>query len=432
MKTNHPFTVLRPFLMLWGTQSLSALGTAMTDYALVIWVYNQEGTASSLSLLTLCSFLPTILFRFLAGAIADRRNKKRIMLFSDLLAACGTLAVFALFSASALAIVHLYVINFLLSMMNAFQVPASYVATSVLTPKEHYTLAEGLQTVSGALISILSPVLGSILLTRGGMHAVLTFDLITFAIAFLTLLFIMIPDTEDRQENAGTFGQTCLSGLRYLKEHPSILRLIVFIAAVNFLAKLGPDGLMSAFILCRSSGDHAALGIVQSAEASGLLAGGAMAALTRPSRDHERMIYIMCCLIFIAGIALSLSRTVIGWCITAFLQYLFAAVMNVHWGTLMRSAVPLEMQGRVFSARDTLQNCTIPLGLYLGGVLSDRVFEPLMSGESTVRSILTPVFGIGSGAGIGVLFFLVSTAGVLLSVICPNTAHFYRRRAGRK
>ncbi len=427
MKKIMNSTSLRPFLMLWSSQSISSMGTAMTNYALVIWVYSQNGTASSLSMLTLCSFLPTILFRFLAGAIADQWNKKHIMLLSDLFAACGTFAVFALYSTSVLTIAHLYIINVLLSLMNAFQVPAAYVATSLLVPDEYYTRAGGLQTVSGALISILSPVLGAIVLAWGGMLAVLVIDLSTFAVAFLTLLFIRIPEIEGQRESAESFWKTSLSGLRYLKEHPNILRLIVFIAAVNFLAKLGPDGMMSAFILGRANNDQVALGVVQSAVAFGLLAGGTLVTLMKSVRNHVRVVFIMCCLIFATGIALALSRNIIGWCVTAFLQYLFAAVMNVHWNTLMRSVVPLEMQGRVFSARDTLQNCTIPLGLYLGGVLADHVFEPLMASESTAKELLVPVFGSGSDAGIAVLFFLVSVTGLMLSAVCMHMRCFYER-----
>ncbi len=78
-KMNMP-NGLEGFLRLWASQTVSALGTAMTEYALVIWVYGQRGTASSVTLLTLCTFLPTILFRFAGGALADRWDKKRVML----------------------------------------------------------------------------------------------------------------------------------------------------------------------------------------------------------------------------------------------------------------------------------------------------------------------------------------------------------------
>ena len=102
---------LHSFLLLWGSQTVSQLGTAMTDYAVIIWVYSQKGTASSVALLTVCTFLPTIFFRFVAGSMVDRQNKKRIMLIADLLAACGTLAVFTLHSTDVLRIWHLYIIK---------------------------------------------------------------------------------------------------------------------------------------------------------------------------------------------------------------------------------------------------------------------------------------------------------------------------------
>ena len=152
----HSYKQLHSFLLLWGSQTVSQLGTAMTDYAIIIWVYSQRGTASSVTLLMVCSFLPTIFFRFLAGSVVDRKNKERIMLVADLLAACGTLAVYVLHSAEVLQIWHLYVINFMLSLMNAFQESASFVAVSMLVPKEHYARAGGLQGFSGAAVSILS------------------------------------------------------------------------------------------------------------------------------------------------------------------------------------------------------------------------------------------------------------------------------------
>lgn len=104
------------------------------------------------------------------------------------------------------------------------------------------------------------------------------------------------------------------------------------------------------------------------------------------------------------------------WCIAAFGSYLAAAVMNANLTAILRENVPAEMQGRVFSAKDTLSNCTIPLGLFLGGVLADHVFEPLMATEGTVQSALAAVFGTGSGAGIAVMFFLVGAAGMALSL----------------
>ena len=81
----------------------------------------------------------------------------------------------------------------------------------------------------------------------------------------------------------------------------------------------------------------------------------------------------------------------------------------------MRERVPIEMQGRVFSAKSTLQNFTIPIALLLGGLLADSVFEPFMTTDSPVQQFLAGLFGTGKGTGIGLMFFIVGIAGMLIS-----------------
>jgi MFS family permease len=412
----HSFKQLKSFLLLWGSQTVSQLGTAVTDYAVIIWVYSRKGTASSVTLLTVCTFLPTIFFRFLAGSVVDRRNKKRIMLIADLLAACGSLAVLVLHSAEVLQIWHLYIINFLLSLMNAFQEPASFVAVSMLVPEEHYARASGLQGFSGAAVSILAPALGALLLAGGGLDLVLTVDLATFAVAFLVLLFLVrIPEKEWEKSEEESFSDTCLAGIRYLKEHTAILRMTLFLAVINFLAKLGNDGMLSPFILGRTGNNQAVLGAVESFTALGVLGGSLLATVRKPSGKRVPLIFITTGLVFSGNVIQGLAQQPWLWCAAAFGSYLMAAVMNVNMDTLMREKVPLEMQGRVFSAKSTLQNFTIPPALLLGGLLADTVFEPFMMADSPVQRVLYGLFGTGKGAGIGLMFFIVGIAGMLIS-----------------
>ncbi len=412
----HSFKQLHSFLLLWGSQTVSQLGTAMTDYAVIIWVYSQRGTASSVTLLTVCTFLPTIFFRFLAGSLVDRQDKKRIMLIADLLAACGTLAVFVLHSTEVLQIRHLYVISFLLSLMNAFQEPASFVAVSMLVSKEHYARASGLQGFSGAAISILAPALGALLVASGGLNLVLLIDLGTFAVAFLVLLFLIrIPEAERQGTEEEAFSKTCLAGIRYLKDHTAILRITLFLAVINFLAKLGNDGMLSPYILGRTGNNQSVLGMVESFTALGVLAGSLLATLMKPVRRRTGLIFISTGLVFAGNIIQGLTARPWLWCAAAFGSYVLAAVMNVNMDILMREKVPAEMQGRVFSAKSTLQNFTIPPALLLGGLLADTVFEPFMLADSPVQRVLSGLAGTGKGAGIGLMFLAVGIAGMLIS-----------------
>lgn len=418
MNNKSIFKGLESFLILWSSQTVSSLGTAMTNFAIIIWVYSQKGNASSVSLLTICTFLPTIFFRFIAGTFADNWDKKRIMLITDLIAACGTVTIFILYSFSALQIWHLYVINILLSFMNAFQGPASYVATSLLVPEEQYTRVGGLQAFSNSAVSILAPALGSVLLTVGGMQLVLTLDLISFAIAFFILLFfIKIPAIEHKAAACEeSFVKKCMTGIYFLRDHLPLLHIILFFNVINFLAKMGNDGMISPFVLSRTNNNQNALGMVQAAVSLGILSGSLIVTLTKPAKNKTKVIFVGCAITCFGNVVQSLTHTPLAWSIAAFLSYLSAAIMNANQTTVMRTHVPIEMQGRVFSAKDTLQNCTIPLGLFLGGVFADYIFEPFMTTTSPIQRVLCFFFGSGSGAGIAVMFFCVGILGFVISL----------------
>jgi MFS family permease len=421
MKKSKIFSELRDFFILWSSQSVSKLGTAMTSFALIVWVYNQKGTASSITLLSICTLVPSILFSFIAGTLADRWDKKRIMLLADFLAAMGTVTVLILFRTNTLQIWHLYIINFLLSFMNAFQGPASYVATSLLVPKEHYVRVSGLQSFSSSIVTILAPALGSVLLTFGGLETVLYVDLAAFVIAFITLFaFIKIPNITPTAEKAKeSFVKSCVAGINFLRENSALLRIILFFAFINFIAKMGSYGILPALILGRTNGDQISLGIVEMAVGIGTLAGSVLVTLMKPAKSKTRIVFFTCGISsFFGDTIFSLGRVLPIWVFTAFLGNLPLPFLGANLTAIMRIKVPIEMQGRVFSARDTIQYSTIPIGLLLGGLLADHVFEPFMATTSSIQQVLAFVFGTGKGSGIAVMFFIVGIVGSVSSFMC--------------
>ena len=115
---------MRSYLLLWVTQMISGLGSAMTGYALVIWSYTQEGSALKTAMLMVCTYAPYVLCSIFAGAISDRWDKKKILLSCDTLAALCTLIVLVLLKADQLRIWHLYLVNAVSGLMNTIQQPA--------------------------------------------------------------------------------------------------------------------------------------------------------------------------------------------------------------------------------------------------------------------------------------------------------------------
>lgn len=142
---------LKTFLILWATQSLSQLGSAMTGFALTLWLYQQTGSALKTALLSISSYAPYVLLSIFAGTLSDRWDKKKTMLACDTLAALCTLGVLVLLRTQQLRPMHLYLLNGATGLMNTVQQPASEVALTLITPRKHYQKTSGLMSFSNSL-----------------------------------------------------------------------------------------------------------------------------------------------------------------------------------------------------------------------------------------------------------------------------------------
>lgn len=414
---------LKFFIILWLTQSFSSLGSAMTNFALVIWLYQDSGSALTTALLTVCSYAPYVIMSIFAGAISDKWNKKAVMLICDSFAALCTVATLILLETGTLAVWHLYILNALNGLMNSVQSPASDVAATLLTPEKHYQKTSGMRSFSGSLVSILTPVLATAVVSLAGIEAVIAFDLTTFAAAFLSLLlFIRIPEAPQKSEGAEALLQSAKSGIAYLKSNKGILWLILFLSAINLIASIYESAL-PAMIL--SKADEAALGFVNSCVGIATLFGSVIATFFPKPKSRIRVI-CNCLLISMSteNFLLAFGNSTAVWCIGAVLGWIVIPLMSANYDVIFRTNVPKEMQGRVYSVRNTLQFFTIPVGYFLGGFLVDSVFEPFM--ESAEIPVLRDIFGSGKGSGAALLFFVIGIAGVAVCLIFRRVKAFDR------
>ncbi len=405
---------LRFFIFLWLTQSFSSLGSAMTNFSLVIWLYQKSGSALTTALLTVCSYAPYVITSIFAGAISDKWNKKSIMLICDSFAAFCTIVTLILLKTNTLSVWHLYVLNAINGLMNSIQSPASDVAATLLTPEKHYQKTSGMRSFSNSLVSILTPVLATSIISLAGIDIVIAIDLITFTTAFITLLFfIKIPEIDHKSKNKETLIQSAKNGIVYLKYNKGILWMILFLSAINFVASIY-DTALPAMIL--SKRDETALGIVSSCVGIATLFGSIIATFFPKPKSRIKVI-CNCLLISMSteNFLLAFGNHTFVWCIGAVLGWLFIPLMNANYDVLLRNNVPKEIQGRVYSVRNALQFFTIPVGYFLGGFLVDKIFEQFM--EMTDNKLLCVLFGSGKGSGASLLFFVIGIVGVLICLI---------------
>jgi DHA3 family macrolide efflux protein-like MFS transporter len=417
---------LRDFLILWLSQSFSSLGSAMTNFALVIWSYQQYGSALQTALLAICSYAPYVLMSIFAGALSDRWNKKLTMLLCDSFAAGCTVIVLILLQSNQLELWHLYCLNALNGLMNTVQQPSADVTTSLLTPKKYYQKVSGMRSFSNSLVSIITPVLATALLSLFSVQTVIAFDLFSFGVAFISLLFfIRIPELKREDSVKEPILKAAKAGLVYLRQNRGILDLILFLAAINLIASVY-NAAFPAMVLSRQGGGEVALGIVNAAVGIATLAGSVIVSLLPAPGSRVRVIFNA---LFISmsteNFFLAFGQSVPLWCIGAVLGWITIPVMGANMDVLFRSRIPIEMQGRVYSARNTLQFFTIPIGYFLGGILVDKVFEPFMETQGT-DSFLTVLFGSGKGSGAALLFLILAFTGIFVCLFFRKDKHIWQ------
>ena len=406
---------LRDFYILWSTQSLSQLGSAATAYALTVWLYQKTGSALDTAGLWICTYAPYVLMSIFAGAITDRFDKKKTMLICDLLSALMTAVVFILYRTDSLALWHLYAINAISGLMNTVQQPASEVAYALIVPKEYYQKTSGLQSLSRSLITIGNPLIATALYGLLGLEAVIAVDLLTFSIAFLSLIILIrLPDITHEAKNKGSIIQLTKEGFQFLKKTPLILHIILFMSGVNLISSAF-EPVMQAMIQPRRG--ESVLGIVTAYSGIAMVLGSVIVSVMPKPQDRVRIIYLT--MLFSLGtenFLLAFSDSPVIWCIAQILGWIFVPVMSANQNVIMRNTVPVSLQGRVYACRNTLQFFTIPIGLAWGGFMVDHVCEPFMAAQQP-NNIMTLLFGSGKGSGAALMLFILGAIGTILCLI---------------
>lgn len=415
---------LKDFLILWSTQSISQLGSSITGFALTLWLYERTGSSLSTASLMICSYAPYVLMSIFAGALTDRLDKKKTMLCCDVFAAICTIFVFVLYTTNTLMVWHLYVLNVISGLMNTIQQPASEVAMTLIMPEKHYQRTSGLRSLSRSLISILNPLIATALYSFTGLNGVIAVDIGSFIVAFTALLFfIKIPETRsDEKENVFVLAK---EGLMFLRENPLIMALILFMSGVNLVASAF-DAALPGYVLPNPKGGSSVLGIVTSCSGVAMIIGSLIVSVLPKPKDRVKTIYLT--MLFSLGtenFLLAFSREPVLWCIGQIIGWILVPVMNANLDVILRTTIPVELQGRVYACRNTLQFFTIPIGLFLGGFMVDQICEPFMRTYGNL-SLLKILFGTGKGSGAALMMLLLGISGSLICIITGRKLKKYQ------
>ncbi|MCJ7535762.1 MAG: MFS transporter [Anaerolineales bacterium] len=401
---------MKTFLVIWVGQLVSIIGSGLTGFALSVWMYEQTGQATPIALNALFFNLPRVILSPIAGSVADRYNRRVILILADTGAALSTLAVAIILFSGNLEVWHIYLTTALSSAFSAFQEPAYRASITMLVPKKDLARAGGIQQIGFAIQTILTPLIASVLYLAIGLEGVILIDFATFFVAIGVLLVVRIPQPKattviDEGGEKNSMWQDSLFGWRYLRKQPGLFGLLWYYAVVNFFLSLSGI-LMIPLVL--SYGAATDIGIIQMAGGAAMLIGGLLMGVW--GGPKSRLIWGVVLAIAMSGFGYFMAGLrPLTWLIGAaqFVILFFIPISAAMSQAVWQKKVAPDIQGRVFAIRAMIAYMIIPLANLAAGPLADHVFEPLLQeGGALSGTFVAGVVGVGAGRGIALIFII--------------------------
>ena len=410
----------RTFVIVWATQSVSVFGSALTFFAINIWLTQtlyplpeqKPQLALALSAVSLAFGLPTVFLAPLAGAWADRHDRKYTMITMDVFSGLLSLTLMSLMLRGMLQLWALIALVGLFATAGAFHSSAFDTSYAMIVPEAQLPRANGMMQTIWSLSGILSPMIAASIISLpglarqgvipGGLGASLgrisdgsplaiAVDAVTFFFAGIIPVFLFIPSPKqtDLDETGGVLKKSLWSdvktGALYIWHRSPLLWLLVTFTVANFAA--GPLGVFQPLLVkfnlaedwaARGFTFETALALLATLGGVGGVVGGVFVSAWGGLK--RKRVYGILVTLIISG----LSLTILGLSPWLYLTAAMAMVgsgmipiMNSHSQTIWQIQTPRELQGRVFAVRRLIAQVTWPLSTALAG-WAGGLFDPGM------------------------------------------------------
>ncbi|MEU2742358.1 amino acid adenylation domain-containing protein [Streptomyces sp. NPDC007095] len=389
---------LRAFYTVAAGQFMSMLGSALSMFALGVWAYQRSGRVLDLALVTMLATVPGLVATPVGGTVADRVDRRRVMLAADSVSALAMTVLAVLVATGRLSLPAVCLLVAVTSIASSFHRPAYLAATAQLVPKPYLPQANGLVGLGIGFAGVAGPLLGGALVAVAGLSGVVIVGLCAYAAGIGTLMAVRFPDRLFRTQRE-SFTKALTGGWRFIVRRRPLLWMIGFAAVLNLFASVM---FVAVQPMVLSFTGVPELGLVTTVGGLGAVAGGLLMLPWGGTRRRANGMIGATLGVgagtMLMGLHASLPVVAAGLA----LRMAAMAVMNAHWLSIIQVKVGQELQGRVLSTNLMLALATQPVGFLAAGPLADGVFAPALR----EHSVLSAVLGSGPGRGMALLMIV--------------------------
>lgn len=386
----------KKFLLLWAGELISSIGGGLTSFGLGIYIFQKTGSASGMAFMTLLAFLPGLLLKVPAGVLADRYDRRLLMMIGDGCSGLGVLFILLCMMRGEAELWQIYLGVIISSVFSALLEPAFTATITDILTKEQYSKANGLVSMAGSARYLFSPVIAGFLLAVSDIKLILIIDIGTFFLTILSAAVVRKNLETKPIEVEASFVESIKEGWKAVTVKKGLFLLIVISSVITLFMGVF-QVLAEPFVLSFSNAK--VLGIVETVAASGMLVTSVILGIKGIKKNYANKLTLG---LMIAGFGMSGFALLQNVYVAGTFGFLFFAALpiaNNSLDYLARTNIPDELQGRAWGFIGFISQSGYVLAYGLSGVIADGIGN-LTGG------------GVGKGASITIII-----SGILLAVI---------------
>ena len=405
---------MKNFYKLWLGELISNIGSGMTAFALSVYVYEKTGSVSYVSLITLLSFMPSIILSPIGGLLADRYDRRLLMIIGDLFSGLGLIYILWSIQAGEKSIVPIFIGITFSSIFTSLLEPSYRATLTDILEEENYAKASGLIQVVGSAKYLISPVIAGIVLSVADIRVILLLDILTFITTCLMIFLVRKSMNSETQNYKKDSFKGLLEGLFIIKENRGVYFLVIIMFFVCFFMGF-IQILIRPMILALSNVKTA--GMMESICAVGLLIGSLWIGIAGIKKNYSKILAVACffCGIFMSMTGVNENLAIIG--ISTFLFFSTLPFMNSCADVLVRVSIPNELQGRVWGLISLITQMGTVAAYIISGIMADYVFEPMFNKNGILVENIGIIIGTGKGRGIGFMLILSGMGMLIMAIV---------------
>lgn len=365
----------RVFAIIWTGQFLSILTSSIVNFAIVLWLSLETGSAEVLAFATMAALLPQSVLGLFTGIFIDRWKRKRVMIMADSFIAFCTLILAVLFYFDLAKISHIYVLLALRSVGSAFHMPAMQASVPLLAPKSELMRIAGINQVIQSVCNIAGPALAGLFITMMKMTNILLLDVAGAAFACLSLCFVFIPDPSHEERNSELhLWREAKEAIMEVRNQYGLSWLFLLSILATFVI-MPVSVLFPLMTLNHFAGNAFQVSLVEVSWGGGALLAGALLGLKKYRWNEILLIngmYIALGLTFLFSGLLPVSGFIWFAVLTA-LGGVCGSMYFATFTTVIQSRIDPGVMGRVFSFYMSFSMLPSMIGLLSTGFLADSI-----------------------------------------------------------